>query len=127
MVKKKHLSPSLQKNRRKYREKIIELLHSVKISILYFLYFAERISPILFSMAGDPLRGFAKDRKELILQYLSGLASNSPSPDQKVVENFLAVSLSIIRFEIIVYSLEKCVLIVLNSLLNRMSNNFRIL
>jgi len=40
---------------------------------------------------GEPLKGFAKDRKELILQYLSGLASSSQSSDQRVVENFLQV------------------------------------
>ena len=35
-------------------------------------------------------QGFAKDRKELILQYLSGLASPSQGKDQTVVHNFLA-------------------------------------
>ena len=33
--------------------------------------------------------GFPKDRKELILQYLSGLASRSCSSDQMVVKEFL--------------------------------------
>ena len=45
----------------------------------------------MFCLPGDPLKGFAKDRKELILQYLSGLASSSQSSDQRVVENFLQV------------------------------------
>ena len=36
------------------------------------------------------IQGFAKDRKELILQYLSGLASPSPARDQSIVTNFLA-------------------------------------
>ena len=35
-------------------------------------------------------QGFAKDRKELILQYLSGLASPSQARDQSIVTNFLA-------------------------------------
>ena len=35
-------------------------------------------------------QGFAKDRKELILQYLSGLASPSQARDQAVVRNFLS-------------------------------------
>ena len=35
------------------------------------------------------MQGFAKDRKELIFQYLSGLASPSQSKDQTIVENFL--------------------------------------
>ena len=35
-------------------------------------------------------QGFAKDRKELILQYLSGLASPSQGKDQTVVHNFLS-------------------------------------
>ena len=35
-------------------------------------------------------QGFAKDRKELILQYLSGLASPSQGKDQSVVQNFLS-------------------------------------
>ena len=35
------------------------------------------------------LTGFAKDRRELILQYLSGLASSSTSRDQMVVKEFL--------------------------------------
>ena len=34
--------------------------------------------------------GFPRDRKELILQYLSGLASNACSRDQQVVRDFLA-------------------------------------
>ena len=34
--------------------------------------------------------GFPKDRKELILQYLSGLASRSQSSDQMVVKEFLS-------------------------------------
>ena len=34
--------------------------------------------------------GFPKDRKELILQYLSGLASKSCSSDQMVVKEFLS-------------------------------------
>ena len=37
-----------------------------------------------------PSQGFAKDRKELILQYLSGLASPSQGKDQSVVHNFLS-------------------------------------
>ena len=36
------------------------------------------------------LTGFPKDRKELILQYLSGLASRSQSSDQMVVKEFLS-------------------------------------
>lgn len=35
------------------------------------------------------ITGFPKDRKELILQYLSGLASRSCSSDQMVVKEFL--------------------------------------
>ena len=35
-------------------------------------------------------QGFAKDRKELILQYLSGLASPSQARDQSIVTNFPA-------------------------------------
>jgi len=53
------------------------------------LSLAEYLSAVHIHTTGEPLRGFAKDRKELILQYLSGLASSSPEPDQKVVENFL--------------------------------------
>ena len=36
------------------------------------------------------ITGFPKDRKELILQYLSGLASRSQSSDQMVVKEFLS-------------------------------------
>ena len=39
---------------------------------------------------GTDCQGFPKDRKELILQYLSGLASPSEGKDQKVVRNFLS-------------------------------------
>ena len=41
-------------------------------------------------VTGDTLKGFPRDRKELILQYLSGLASASPSKDQVVVKEFLS-------------------------------------
>ena len=34
-------------------------------------------------------QGFPRDRKELILQYLSGLASTSESQDQIIVRDFL--------------------------------------
>ncbi|XP_023321296.1 NACHT, LRR and PYD domains-containing protein 12 [Eurytemora carolleeae] len=54
------------------------------------LSLAEYLSAIHIHTTGEPLRGFAKDRKELILQYLSGLASSAVSNDQKVVEHFLA-------------------------------------
>ena len=35
------------------------------------------------------LTGFPRDRRELILQYLSGLASKSTTRDQMVVKEFL--------------------------------------
>lgn len=53
------------------------------------LSLAEYLSALHVHTTGEPLKGFAKDRKELILQYLSGLASPSQGKDQLVVENFL--------------------------------------
>lgn len=53
------------------------------------LSLAEYLTAIHVHTTGQPLKGFAKDRKELILQYLSGLASPNTGRDQKVVENFL--------------------------------------
>ena len=43
-----------------------------------------------FSVTLSHCQGFPKDRKELILQYLSGLASPSQGKDQTVVRNFLS-------------------------------------
>merc|ERR1719211_80503 len=54
------------------------------------LSLAEYLSAIHVHTTGEPLKGFAKDRKELILQYLSGLASPSQARDQAGVRNFLS-------------------------------------
>ena len=53
------------------------------------LSLAEYLTALHVHVTGDSLKGFPKDRKELILQYLSGLASTSESKDQMVVKEFL--------------------------------------
>ena len=53
------------------------------------LSLAEYLTALHVHVTGDTLRGFPKDRKELILQYLSGLASVSEAKDQVVVKEFL--------------------------------------
>ena len=53
------------------------------------LSLAEYLTALHVHVTGETLKGFARDRKELILQYLSGLASNSQSKDQVVVREFL--------------------------------------
>ncbi len=53
------------------------------------LSLAEYLTALHVHVTGDTLRGFPKDRKELILQYLSGLSSASISKDQMVVKEFL--------------------------------------
>jgi len=50
---------------------------------------AEYLTALHCHVTGDSLKGFPRDRKELILQYLSGLASASPAKDQAVVKDFL--------------------------------------
>ena len=53
------------------------------------LSLAEYMTALHVHITGDSLKGFPRDRKELILQYLSGLASPSTSKDQMVVKEFL--------------------------------------
>ena len=53
------------------------------------LSLAEYLTALHCHVSGDSLNGFPRDRKELILQYLSGLASESDSKDQLVVKEFL--------------------------------------
>ena len=53
------------------------------------LSLAEYLTALHVHVSGDSLKGFPRDRKELILQYLSGLASASESKDQLVVKEFL--------------------------------------
>ena len=53
------------------------------------LSLAEYMTALHVHITGDSLKGFPRDRKELILQYLSGLASISESKDQLVVKDFL--------------------------------------
>lgn len=53
------------------------------------LSLAEYLTALHVHLSGDCLTGFPRDRKELILQYLSGLASSAPSRDQQVVRDFL--------------------------------------
>lgn len=54
------------------------------------LSLAEYLTALHVHVTGDNLLGFPRDRKELILQYLSGLASNASTRDQQVVRDFLA-------------------------------------
>ena len=54
------------------------------------LSLAEYLTALHVHVTGDSLKGFPRDRKELILQYLSGLASDAGSKDQVVVQDFLA-------------------------------------
>jgi len=54
------------------------------------LSLAEYLTALHIHVTGDSLLGFPKDRKELILQYLSGLASSASTRDQTVVRDFLA-------------------------------------
>ena len=54
------------------------------------LSLAEYLTALHVHVTGDSLLGFPRDRKELILQYLSGLASSAISRDQQVVRDFLA-------------------------------------
>lgn len=53
------------------------------------LSLAEYLTALHVHVTGDTLKGFPRDRKELILQYLSGLASLSDTKDQVVVKEFL--------------------------------------
>ena len=53
------------------------------------LSLAEYMTALHVHITGADLKGFPRDRKELILQYLSGLASPSRSKDQMVVQDFL--------------------------------------
>ncbi|XP_071744457.1 uncharacterized protein [Lepeophtheirus salmonis] len=53
------------------------------------LSLAEYLTALHVHVTGDSLQGFPRDRKELILQYLSGLASSSTVKDQIVVQEFL--------------------------------------
>jgi hypothetical protein len=53
------------------------------------LSLAEYLTALHVHITGDDLLGFPRDRKELILQYLSGLASSAPTRDQQVVRDFL--------------------------------------
>ncbi len=53
------------------------------------LSLAEYLTALHVHVTGDTLKGFPRDRKELILQYLSGLSSASRSKDQMVVKEFL--------------------------------------
>ena len=53
------------------------------------LSLAEYMTALHVHVTGAELKGFPRDRKELILQYLSGLASPSNSKDQMVVKDFL--------------------------------------
>ncbi len=46
------------------------------------LSLAEYLTALHIHVTGDSLKGFPRDRKELIMQYLSGLASASESKDQ---------------------------------------------
>jgi hypothetical protein len=46
------------------------------------LSLAEYLTALHVHITGDSLTGFPRDRKELILQYLSGLASTCDSQDQ---------------------------------------------
>lgn len=46
------------------------------------LSLAEYLTALHVHITGDSLKDFPRDRKELILQYLSGLASTSDSKDQ---------------------------------------------
>ena len=54
------------------------------------LSLAEYLTALHVHVTGDSLLGFPRDRKELILQYLSGLASSASTRDQTVVRDFLA-------------------------------------
>ena len=53
------------------------------------LSLAEYLTALHVHVTGESLLGFPRDRKELILQYLSGLASSAASRDQQVVRDFL--------------------------------------
>jgi hypothetical protein len=53
------------------------------------LSLAEYLTALHVHVSGDSLKGFPGDRKELILQYLSGLSSKSESKDQMVVKEYL--------------------------------------
>lgn len=53
------------------------------------LSLAEYMTALHIHTTGGTLKGFPRDRKELILQYLSGLASRSTCRDQMVVRDFL--------------------------------------
>lgn len=54
------------------------------------LSLAEYLSALhIYCTEEQTLKGFPRDRKELILQYLSGLSSQSPTIDQKIVRDFL--------------------------------------
>ena len=53
------------------------------------LSLAEYLTALHVHVSGDSMLGFPRDRKELILQYLSGLASTAVSRDQQVVRDFL--------------------------------------
>jgi len=46
------------------------------------LSLAEYLTALHVHITGDSLRDFPRDRKELILQYLSGLASTADTRDQ---------------------------------------------
>ena len=72
----------------------------VKKKLLFFFFrlecefrhlsLAEYLTALHVHVTGDSLLGFPRDRKELILQYLSGLASSASTRDQTVVRDFLA-------------------------------------
>ena len=53
------------------------------------LSLAEYLTALHVHITGETLQGFPRDRKELILQYLSGLASTCESNDQVIVRDFL--------------------------------------
>ena len=53
------------------------------------LSLAEYLTALHVHVSGDSMLGFPRDRKELILQYLSGLASTADTRDQQVVRDFL--------------------------------------
>lgn len=53
------------------------------------LSLAEYLTALHVHVTGDTLTSFPRDRKELILQYLSGLASSAQTRDQLVVKDFL--------------------------------------
>eukprot|EP00095_Tigriopus_kingsejongensis_P008904 maker-scaffold1538_size36768-snap-gene-0.10 protein:Tk08904 transcript:maker-scaffold1538_size36768-snap-gene-0.10-mRNA-1 annotation:"lrr and pyd domains-containing protein 3-like" len=53
------------------------------------LSLAEYLAALHIYSNDQTLKGFPRDRKELILQYLSGLSSQSPTQDQKIVRDFL--------------------------------------